>query len=136
MPGITDQVVTTVTVTRPGSETVILSAYALGIGDDDVGRTEAASRATLTATLDAIVTATAAARPWAPDRLQLTRFDDDAPGPSQPWPLAGSIADVLPERTTVARAGSWTGQMPPRSSPRRAGSPRCPPGTTAGTPNR
>jgi hypothetical protein len=99
MPGITDQAVTTVTVTRPGSETVILSAYALGIGDDYVGRAEAAARATLTATLEAIVHATSAEEPWAPDRLQFTRFEYDVPGPPQPWPLAGSIADLLHQRT-------------------------------------
>jgi hypothetical protein len=99
MPGITDQGVTTVTVTRPGSEPVILSAYALGIGDEYVDRAQAAARASLASTLDGIEDATSAVQPWVPDRLQLTRFEYDDPGPAQTWPLAGSIADLLPQRT-------------------------------------
>ena len=99
MPGVTDQATTTVTVTPPGSDPVILSAYALGIGDDYVDRTEASARATLTTTLDAIVGATSAAEPWTPDRFQLTRFADEVSGPSPRWPLAGSITDRLHQRT-------------------------------------
>lgn len=99
MPGITDQAVTTVTVTRPGSEPVILSAYALGIGDEYVDRTQAAARARLTSTLSAVEAARSAEQPWTPNRLQLTRYEDEVSGPALTWPLAGSIADVLHQRT-------------------------------------
>jgi len=99
MPGITDQAVTTVTVTRTGSDPVILSAYALGIGDEYVDRTQAAARAELTAILGAIEAARSAERPWTPNRLQLTRYDYEVSGPTQTWPLARSIAEVLHQRT-------------------------------------
>lgn len=99
MPSITDQAVTTITVTRSGEEPVVLSAYALGIGDEYVDRTEAAARATLTATLDVITNATSAEQEWTPNRLQLTRFEGDGSGKAQTWPLSDSIADLLQERT-------------------------------------
>lgn len=100
MPGVTDQGTTTVTVTRPGSGKVILSAYALGIGDEYVDHAQAEARAILTSTLDAIVHATSAEGPWTPNRLQLTQFEREVSGPALLWPLAASISNVLHRRTT------------------------------------
>ena len=99
MPGITDQAVTTVTVTRPGSDPVILSAYALGTGDEYVDVRQAAARTELTSTLSAIEAARSAEQPWTPNRLQLTRYEYEVSGPVQTWPLARPIADVLHQRT-------------------------------------
>ena len=99
MPKVTDLGTTTVTVTRQGSGKVILSAYGLGVGDEYVSHEQAAARATLTATIDAIVDAMSAEGAWAPNRLQLTRFEGATSGPALQWPLSGSISDVLERRT-------------------------------------
>ena len=99
MPEITDQGVTTVTVTRSGSAPVMLSAYTFGIGDEYVDRSQAAARAALTSALQVLEDATSAEHPWVPDRLQVTRFEDDDPGPARTWPLAGPIADLLHQQT-------------------------------------
>src|SRR6478609_1622909 len=99
MPQVTDLGTTTVTVTRQGSGKVILSAYGLGVGDEYVSHEQAAARATLTTTIDAIVEAMPAEKPWAPNRLQLTRFERATSGPALQWPLSGSISDVLERRT-------------------------------------
>lgn len=99
MPGITDQAATTVTVTRSGSAPVVLSAYALGLGDDSVNATQFVAREKLTAALNTLEQAITAEQEWAPNRLQLSRFEREMAGPVRPWPLADSITDVLRQRT-------------------------------------
>lgn len=100
MPRVTDQGTTTVTVTRSGSAPVVLSAYALGIGDDYVDDAQAQARTALTGTLSGIADAIVAEAPWTPTRLQLIRFRDAEPGPTVAWPLVEPISTVLTGRTT------------------------------------
>lgn len=99
MPEITDQGVTTVTVTRPDAAPVVLSAYALGIGDEYVDPGPAAARAELTSLVEGLAGAPAEVSSWTPDRIRITRFDDrsglDAADPGRPWPLARPIDGVL-----------------------------------------
>ncbi len=99
VPQVTDLGTTTVTVTRPGSGKVILSAYGLGIGDEYVDPAQAAARATLSDTIDGIGDAMTGEGPWAPNRLKLTEFEREASGPALDWPLNVPIADVLERRT-------------------------------------
>lgn len=98
-PDVTDQGVTTVTVTPPGDDPVVLSAYALGIGDEYVDAGQAAARAELSAVIDGLAAAPTGLGQWTPDRLRITRFDGrsgpDEAGPARRWPLTVAIDEVL-----------------------------------------
>lgn len=105
MPGVTDQVVTTVSVTRPGSAPVVLSVYALGIGDEYVDADQAAARAELSALIGDLDDSVNENVRWAPDRLRISRLASRGAGssrtgtggsePARPWPLATPISDAL-----------------------------------------
>jgi hypothetical protein len=95
-PRVTDLGTTTVTVTRPGSSPVILSAYGLGIGDEYVGPDAAAARAALTGAIEKVAADVTGEQPWTPERLRITRyFRTEVPDPAATWPLAVPIAELL-----------------------------------------
>ena len=79
---------------------MILSAYALGIGDEYVDH----ARATPTSTLDAIVHATSAEGEWAPNRLQLTQFEREVSGPA--------LLGRWPAPSPMCCTGRTNGELP------------------------
>ena len=98
-PRISDQSTTRIVLRLPGGTTSLtVSAYALGVGDKYVEPAQAAARARLSAVIDGLAAGMSGERAWTPDRLRLTWFDTNEPGPgSRPiaWPLDEPIAAVF-----------------------------------------
>ncbi|MGS0685239.1 hypothetical protein ACVBEQ_08860 [Nakamurella sp. GG22] len=94
-PLVTDQGTTTVTLHQPAGD-VVVAAYALGIGDDNVSAPQKAARQRLTAVIEHLESAMTDTGPWTPDRLRLTSYGAPAdPTGALDWPLDRGIERTL-----------------------------------------
>jgi hypothetical protein len=94
-PPVTDQGTTIVTLHQPAGD-VVVQAYALGVGDENVSAAQQATRHRLTAVIEHLRTAMTDTGPWTPDRLRLTTYGAPAdPAGALDWPLDRSIERAL-----------------------------------------
>ena len=94
-PQVTDQGTTIVSLHQPLGD-VVVEAYALGIGDENVSASQQAVRHRLTAVIEHLRTAMVDTSPWTPDRLRLTTYGPPAdPSGALDWPLERGIERTL-----------------------------------------
>jgi hypothetical protein len=116
-PTITDQGTTSVTLaaSAAGGSDVLISAYALGIGDEYVEAAQLAARQRLGAAIAALLDGLQSQRPWIPESLRVTSLGApqgnlaDRP-PALDWPLATALQSTVGESGTPDACGELTDQ--------------------------
>ena len=108
--GITDQGTTKVTYTPATGAPVVISVYALGIGDRYV-MTGQENRARLTAVIAVLHETLGAEKPWTPDRLKVTAGPLPVTTDDEPlvWPPAQPLEKVLAGKQYSGRCGVVSG---------------------------
>jgi len=115
-PTITDQGTTSVALsaTATSGPDLMISAYALGIGDEYVEPAQREGRRQLSAAIGELLDGVQNGRPWTPESLRVTSLGTpqgnlaDRP-PALTWPLDGDLESTVGQNGTTAACGELTG---------------------------